>query len=113
MSQRIDRINQLIQREVSFQLHKKFQNRSVMVTITSVDTSSDLRNARIYYSVLGDSTNIESARRLFVKIGRELQNLVSKVIVLKYFPKFDFIYDESFKRGASLIELMDDMLKKS
>jgi ribosome-binding factor A len=42
-------------------------------------------------------------------VGKDLQRLVSQFIVLKYFPKFEFIYDPSLKRGASLNDLLDDL----
>jgi len=112
MSQRIDRVNQLLQREVSQQLHQRFQTSAVSITISSVETASDLRHARIYYSVLGDALAVSKAEALFRKIGRELQRRVSQVIVLKYFPKFEFIYDQSMERGASLLNLMDDLSKE-
>ena len=38
-----------------------------------------------------------------------IRDRVSKVIILKYFPKFEFIYDASFKRGAELINLLDEL----
>lgn len=109
MSQRIDRVNQLLQREISQQLHQRYQMSAVNITISSVETAPDLRHARIYYSVLGDALAVSKAEALFRKIGRELQRRVSQVIVLKYFPKFEFIYDASMKRGASLLDLMDDL----
>ena len=68
MSQRIDRVNQLLQREVSQQLHQRFQTSAVSITISSVETASDLRHARIYYSVLGDALAVSEAEALFRKL---------------------------------------------
>tara|TARA_X000000368_G_scaffold180170_1_gene142222 strand:- start:1386 stop:1727 length:342 start_codon:yes stop_codon:yes gene_type:complete len=113
MSQRIERVNQLIQREVSHQLRQRYQKKALKITISSVDTSTDLRNARIYFSVLGNSTDIKEAKTFFYEIGRKIQRNVSNNIILKYFPKFEFIYDESLKRGASLIELIDEIVEES
>lgn len=109
MSQRIDRVNQLLQREISHQLLQNYQRLAVKITISSVDTSSDLRKAHVYYSVLGDDAIIGEAEKLFKKFGKDLQRRVSQFIVLKYFPKLEFIYDSSMKRGASLINLLDDL----
>lgn len=113
MSQRIERVNQLIQREVSHQLRQRYQEKVVKITISSVETSSDLRNTRIYYSVLGNSTDINEAKTFFYENGSKIQKYVRNNIILKYFPKFDFIYDESFKRGASLVQLMDEIVEES
>ena len=112
MSQRIARVNQLLQREISHQLLQNYQGLAVKITISSVDTSSDLRKAHVYYSVLGDDSKVEEAKKLFQRVGKDLQRRVSKFIILKYFPKFEFIYDPSFKRGASLINLLDDLSKE-
>lgn len=109
MSQRIARVNQLLQREISHQLLQNYQRLAVKITISSVNTSSDLRKAHVYYSVLGDEATIEEAKKLFQRVGKDLQKRVSRFIVLKYFPKFEFIYDPSLKRGASLIDLLDNL----
>ena len=109
MSQRITRVNQLLQREISHQLLQNYQKLAVKITISSVDTASDLRKAHVYYSVLGDEATIEEAKKLFRKVGKDLQRRVCQFIVLKYFPKFEFIYDPSLKRGASLNDLLDDL----
>ncbi len=113
MSQRIQRVNQLIQREVSHQLRQRYQRKAVKITISSVETSSDLRNTRIYFSVLGNSSDINGAKNFFYENGSKIQKNVRNNIILKYFPKFDFIYDESLKRGASLIQLMDEIVEES
>jgi ribosome-binding factor A len=109
MSQRISRVNELLQREISQQLHQYYRSAAVKITISTVETSSDLRRARIYYSVIGNNKDIADAEQLFRRITGDLQRRVGKLIVLKYFPKFEFIYDASFKRGAELNELLDQL----
>lgn len=107
MSKRITRVNELLQREVSEQLRRRYRSDATRITISSVETSADLRNASIYYSVLGEQSDIEAARCLFLKVGKELRQLVSKRIVLKYFPQFEFTYDPSLQRGAHLLDVID------
>ena len=109
MSKRITRVNELLQREVSEQLRRRYRSEATRITISSVETSADLRNARIYYSVLGEQSEREAARCLFIQVGKELRQLVSKKIVLKYFPKFEFIYDPSLQRGAHLLDVIDQL----
>ena len=109
MSQRIKRINELLRREVSEQMRRYYRADAAAITISEVDCSSDLRNARIYYSVLGDEAAIEKSRQLFQKIGKDLRQRVSKQIILKYFPRFDYIHDPSLERGAEILEILDQL----
>jgi ribosome-binding factor A len=109
MSQRITRINQLLRREVSEQMRRYYRADTAAITISDVDCSSDLRNARIYFSVLGDEEAIAEANRLFRKIGKDLRQRVSRQVILKYFPRFEFIYDPSLERGAEILDLLDEL----
>ncbi|MFU8848609.1 MAG: 30S ribosome-binding factor RbfA [Opitutales bacterium] len=109
MSQRISRINELLRREVSEQMRRYYRSEAAPITISDVDCSTDLRNARVYYSVLGDDKAIHEAEALFRRIGKDLHRRVSKEVILKYFPRFDFIYDPSLERGAEINELLDEL----
>lgn len=113
MSQRIARINELLQREVSEQMRRYYRSETAPITISDVDCSADLRNLRIYYSVLGDDAAIRDAQVLFRRIGKDLRQRVSKQITLKYFPRFEFIYDPSLERGAGINELLDQLEQES
>lgn len=109
MSQRITRINVLLRREVSEQMRRYYRADTAAITISEVDCSADLRNARIYYSVLGDDADIEASKTLFRKIGKDIRQRVSKQVILKYFPRFDYIYDPSLERGAGINEILDQL----
>ncbi len=110
MPNRIIRVNELLQREVSEQLRRYFGGKeSVRITISDVATSSDLRQATIYYSVIGDAQTVVESEAFFRRIGKELRQRVMKRVVLKYFPRFNFVYDPSMERGAKLVELIDEL----
>ena len=109
MSQRISRINELLQREVSEQMRRYYRAETAAITISDVDCSTDLRNARIYFSVLGDDATIDEANALFRRIGKDLRQRVSKHVILKYFPRFEYIYDPSLERGADINDLIDQL----
>jgi len=78
------------------------------VTVTSVDTSNDLRQARIYVTVLGSAAEraealegLRSARgRLQARLGSELR--------MKHTPTLEFTYDESTDRGIRISELLKE-----
>jgi ribosome-binding factor A len=110
MPNRVTRVNELLQREIGEQLRRHFGgSQSVRITISEVDTSSDLRRCNIYYSVIGDAQAIVDAEAFFRQNGKELRERVMKRVVLKYFPRFEFIYDPSMEQGANLIELMKQL----
>jgi len=109
MSQRIQRVNALLQREISEQLRRNYRDSAVAVTISDVETSTDLHHARVYYSILGEQISRTEADALFDRIRADLQQRVSRRVVLKYFPKFEFVYDPSLERGAKIIELLDQL----
>ena len=109
MSQRISRINELLQREVSEQMRRYYRAETAAMTISDVDCSTDLRHARIYFSVLGDDSQIQEAEALFRRIGKDLRQRVSKHVILKYFPRFDYVYDPSLERGAGINDIIDQL----
>lgn len=101
------RVNELILREVSQFLHTRYREKSTYITITEVSVSPDLRNASIYYSVLGEEPRRKAVERFLEKINKEARAAVSKVMTLKYMPTFTFVYDQSIERGMDIVEQLD------
>ena len=109
MSKRMIRVNELLRRELNEQLRQRYRDVAAAVTICEVDTSPDLRNASIYYSVLGDDSALYDAEQLFQKIGKDLRQQVARRVTLKYLPVFQFIHDPSMERGAHIVDLLDSL----
>jgi ribosome-binding factor A len=79
------------------------------VTVTSVDTSPDLRHATVFVSVLGDeTTKVESLEGLDSAHGF-LQRKVASELRLKHTPTLTFAYDESIDTGLRISELLDEI----
>ena len=113
MSQRITRINALLQREISEQMRRYYRAETAAITISDVSVSADLRNAKIYYSVLGDDAEIAVSQQLFHRIGKDIRQRVSRKITLKYFPTFYYAYDPSLERGAEINKILDQLDQES
>ena len=109
MSKRITRVNELLRREVSEQLRRHYRSSAVTITISDVATSPDLRQATIYYSVIGDARAQIDAAELFHRVGRDLRHRVSQQVTLKYFPSFEYVYDPSLERGAGILDILDEL----
>ena len=63
MSQRIIRVNELIQRELGDILRRHYQSEAVAITITEVRVSPDLRDGRVFVSVVGDEDTVQDRLR--------------------------------------------------
>ncbi|MGE9295911.1 MAG: 30S ribosome-binding factor RbfA [Puniceicoccales bacterium] len=109
MSSRSIRVNELVKREISHVLHTNYRERTVGVTITEVDVSPDLRNARVFYSVIGDEAEVLEVERFFNKEHKNIRQFLAKVVVLKYLPKLYFRHDDSYARGARVLDLLEEI----
>ena len=107
-SNRIGRINEEIQRELSDQLRRLKDPRVSqvgMVSITRVDTTGDLRYARVYISVLDKSQEKEVLKGLKSAAGF-LRRELGHALQLRYTPELQFIGDDSIQHGAHILEML-------
>ena len=109
MSQRTLRVNALLKREISTLIHTVYPKATVAITITEVSTAADLRNARVYYSVVGDAAARAKAKAFFARNHATLRYQIGRRIVLKYLPALQFIYDGSIERGTRLLDIIDQL----
>ena len=78
------------------------------VTVTSVDTSPDLRSARVYVSVLGEESERQPALAGLEAAHGVLQAAIAGQVRMKRTPTLSFHYDESLERGVRLSRLLDE-----
>ena len=78
-----------------------------MVTITHVDTTSDLRYSRIYVSVLQKTLEKDVLRGLKSAAGY-LRRELGASMSLRYTPELQFIADDSIEYGAHILEMLRD-----
>lgn len=113
-SNRIGRINEEIQRELSGQLRRLKDPRVSqvgMVSITRVDTTGDLRYARVYVSVLDKSQEKEVLKGLKSAAGF-LRRELGQALQLRYTPELQFISDDSILHGAHILEVLRQVEQK-
>jgi ribosome-binding factor A len=79
------------------------------VTITGVDTSPDLRQARVYVSVLGNERKRDETLAGLAAAHGVLQSSVSRQLRLKRTPQLTFEYDPSVERGMRVSRLIDEL----
>lgn len=108
-SNRIGRINEEIQRELSDQLRRLKDPRVSqvgMVSITRVDTTSDLRYARVYISALNCDDEKALLKGLKSASGY-LRHQLGQAIDLRYTPELQFFMDDSIAHGAHILDLLN------
>ena len=108
-SHRMGRTTEDIRRELTaiFRELKDPRVQSGMVTITHVDTTSDLRYSRIYVSVLQKTLEKDVLRGLKSAAGY-LRRELGANMSLRYTPELQFIADDSIEYGAHILEMLRD-----
>ena len=106
---RMRRVNEAVREVLSARLAEGLKDPRIgFVTVTSVDTSPDLRHARVYVSVLGDERERESTLAGLDSSHGLLQRALASELRLKHTPTLQFVYDESIDRGMRISELLDE-----
>jgi len=105
------RVNEAVREILSARIAGGLKDPRVgFVTVTAVDTSPDLRHARVYVSVLGDDDERQQTLDGLAAAHGYLQAQLGDELRMKYTPKLQFVYDESVQRGARISELLDKEL---
>lgn len=108
---RIGRINEEIQRELSG-LIRTLKDPRVhgLVSITAVDTTADLRYAKIFVSVL-DKSDVKEVVKGLKSAGGYLRRELGRTLQLRYTPELTFVADDSIAEGTHILELIEKLDK--
>ncbi len=107
-SNRIGRINEEIQRELSDLIPRVKDPRVTgLISITAVDTTNDLRWCKVYVSMLDKSSAAEVVKGLKSASGW-LRRELSHALDLRYTPELIFVEDDSIDHGSHILELLRD-----
>ena len=108
-TQRQERINSLLQEEISRILLRELQDEVLsLVTITGVEVSPDLHHARVFASVLGEDEQVHEAMKVLLKRRKEIQHYIAENVVLRYTPRLTFLAD----RTAAHAQRLEILLSK-
>src|SRR5437763_5201180 len=103
------RVNEAVKEVLSAQLAAGLKDPRIgFVTVTGVETSPDLRNARVYVSVLGDEAARDDAMAGLEHSRGFLQAQINNQLRMKRTPHLDFVYDDTGERAARLTRLIDE-----
>ena len=105
-SNRIGRINEEIQRELASLIpNVKDPRVTGMISVTAVDTTPDLRYAKIYISVLDKSDSAQVLKGLKSASGW-LRRELGHALQLRYTPELTFVRDDSIDKGAHILDML-------
>jgi ribosome-binding factor A len=109
MTRRADRLNGLLRQEISHLLSREIKDPRLngIISITQVQTSSDLRNARVFVSVLGDQETKNAALDGIQSAASFLRRSLRDRLKLRYVPFLKFALDESIEDADALLRVMD------
>ena len=106
---RMRRVNETLCEVIADEIARLEDPRIGFVTITGVDTAPDLRNARVYYSVLGSDEDHAETQEGLDHAAPHIQEAVGGQVRLKYLPRLSFVLDESVERGMRIEALLRDI----
>ncbi len=106
---RMERVNQQLKREVGMIIQRDMSDPRVeFITITAADVSPDLRNAKVYFSVLGMDGH-EGAQVALENAQGMIRRLVSKRMNLRHTPEMTFHFDNTIENSSRIEETLKEI----
>ena len=109
-TRRLDKVNELMKREIGSYVQKEFEWPGTIVSILDVEITEDLKEGRVWVGVVGRMAPAQVLEKLSKARGA-IQNAVSKRVILRNTPRLTFKHDNSAQRGVELVNLLDDIEK--
>ena len=112
MSKRTQRVNQLIKKELSQIILKEIEfPADVLVTVTRVETTSNLIESKVYVSVMPE----EKTSKVFQILNRqvyELQQKLNQRLQMRPIPRIKFIEEKETKEAGKIEEILEKLKRK-
>jgi len=107
MTTRTERMSDLMRDEVSRLIQRDLRDPRIgFVTVTGADVSPDLRNVRLYVSVLGDDTQRQATLKALNGARGFFQRALFRNLGLRHAPTIVFRHDDSIDRGQRIEDLL-------
>ncbi len=109
MNHRLERVNEIIRRELSEIVRREVVFTAPLVTLQSADITPDLKTCHIYISVIGTEEQKQEVITRLLDKRKILQHLLTKRITLKYTPQLHFQIDHALERGDRVMQILDEI----
>ncbi len=104
MIDRMKRLETLLTQEINSLLSRETYNQNMdgIITITSVKISKDLKQARVFYSFMGDDKAKEQVQDILNLMRKEIGSNLRKRVHLKRIPSFIFEFDNTPEKAEKV-----------
>ena len=110
MSQRMDRVDELLRQEIGAIISRDLSDpRLGFATITDVETSPDLRHARVWVSVIGQPDERKATLAVLGRATAFMRRELGKRLSLKRIPDLHMQLDDSAERGTRVLRLLNEL----
>jgi ribosome-binding factor A len=109
MTDRMRRVNEALREVLSEGIGELKDPRIGFVTVTGVETSPDLRHAKVYVSVLGSERKRKASLAGLSAAHGVLQTRLARELRMKRTPTLVFEYDPTVERGVRMSQLIDEL----
>ena len=109
---RADRIRKALMKEVSDIVARDIKDPAldnILISITDVEVTQDLRFARIYFSVMAEPDKQQEVIELLKEHQPQIRSAIGHRIRLRYTPEIDIRLDDSLERGARVSQILDQI----
>jgi len=115
MTRRTERVNDLIQAEISELLKRRVKDPRIgdLVTVTEVATSADLRHAKVFISVMGSEDEKRETLKCLSAASGFLRRELGERLTLRYIPELSFEQDNSIEHGAHVLRLIEQLASEN
>jgi ribosome-binding factor A len=104
------RVGDLIQRELAYLIQRHVNESGLgIVTVSAVKVSTDLKNATIYITSLGNTAGNEQVVGVLNEHANQFRQVLTKLLTMRIIPRLRFEYDLSLERANRLTELIDSL----
>mgnify|MGYP001301584282 CR=1 FL=1 len=111
-STRILRVNELIQRELSNLLRRRYKDDAASITITAVEVTPDIRQGKVFVSITGDEEQTADRMKWLRKHAKELRFALGEIIVIKHMPVLSYELDTVVERGNRVLGILDEIAEQ-
>ena len=110
MSNRLEKVNSLLEKEISKIVLRDFNFQEALVTITHIDATANLIEARAFVSVLPEEKT-DKIISILNKGVYSIQQKINKLLNMRPIPKIIFVKDEKIREAARIEELLEKIKK--
>jgi len=109
-SRRLERVNELLKHEIGEIIRRHFNIADTgLVSVNAVETSGDLRSAKVFISIMAKPDQQKVALRRIQEKRILIQSEIGRTVVLKYTPTLTFMVDDTIEKANRVLQIIDEI----